>query len=454
MTRKEIQELLNKLNAELSAEIQISQQSLKDARSITTKLSNLLNKATGLTEKLENLESGADNVLSSTSKKSSEISDMVLAASNSLQTIKSHLVDITSNISEMEDAYEGVKNLSDKVQDPNTGVEALLAASQQHKQQIEQLSNTATALEAEIRQHLDNVQQNITDMDSAYSAFSEVKQQIDDSETGLTATLEEARTLKDDIQAVSQNAQTIFAEITRYKDQAAKNIASIEAIKSESSTSLEVIKQNEVDSEETKERISKIFELVSQTGHANYFDSRRKKLIYASWAWLVGGAAAIILAIILAIYLLLPLFPAIQSEDGKITYSQDVEIGVLILRASIITPVIAFALYSLNQYGKERRLAEQYAFKSVSASTIEGSIALVERSLKSVPSKHLNTQLADFAITTAHSLHAEPQELQKVTRFSFNAGNNLAKVGGEISDTLEVISKDIQKATGRNSANK
>lgn len=47
-------------------------------------------------------------------------------------------------------------------------------------------------------------------------------------------------------------------------------------------------------------------------------------------------------------------------------------------------------------------------------------------------------------IQTAHSLHAEPQELQKIAKYKFNAGNKLVNVGAEINETLETISKDIK----------
>ena len=386
MTKKQIQELLEKLSAELRAEIETSQTSLKDARSITTKISNLLTKATDLVAKLEDSESGVEAKLDKSTKEIETINDAVAIASSSLETIKNHLLE---------------------------------------------------------------TEKNITAMETAYTEFQATKAKIDDPETGLEALLGSSQALKDDLTALSKDSQTIYKEITRYKDQAAKNAAGIQTIKEESDTALEQIRQNEQESEDTKTRISEIFELVSQSGHANYFDERRKKLIYASWAWLVVAVLSLIVAAVLADKFLLPLFDATtETVNGQQVNvkPKDIELGALVLRAFMVSPFVAFAIFAFRHYGKERRLAEQYAFKSVSASTIEGSIALIERSLKSVPSEHLNTQLADFAIKTAHSLHAEPQELQKISRWKFNAGNKLVNVGAEINDTLEDISKDIKEA--------
>lgn len=449
MTRKQIQELLEKLNADLKAEIEASQSSLKDARSITTKITNLLGKATDLLSKLEDPESGVDAKLAESTDNAQIITNSVAVAADSLKTIKGHLLEVEEQIAAMETTYTDFLATKAKIDDPSTGLEALLTAARQYKAQVQASATQVSSLETKIEQTLAAIQQNVATMQTAYTDFQAIKDKIDDTETGFDALLDSSQSLKDDLVAINKDSQTIYKEISRYKDQAAKNAAGIQTIKEESDTALEQIRQNETESEETRTRISEIFELVSQSGHANYFDERRKKLIYASWAWLTVAVVSIIAAVIMADKFLLPLLNATtEIVNGKevLVKPKDIELGALILRALMITPIVAFAIFAFRNYGKERRLAEQYAFKAVSASTIEGSIALIERSLKTVPSEHLNTQLADFAIKTAHSLHAEPQELQKVSRWKFNAGNKLVNVGAEINDTLEDISKDLKQA--------
>ncbi len=449
MTRKQIQELLEKLNVELRAEIEASQANLKDARSVTIRLNNLLNRAAEWLAKLEDPESGINAKLDESAANSKIISEAVESSKSLLDTLQQNLLAVQQNITAMQTAYVEFSATRAKINDPDTGLEALLTVAKQLKAKVQTSSTQAATLEARIQNNLATIQQNIEEMQASYVTFQEVKERIDDSDTGLQATLESSKSLKDEIAGITKESQTLYKEISRYKDQAAKHIAGIQAIREESDTALEQIKQNELESEETKTRISQIFELVSQSGHANYFDERRKKLIYASWAWLAVAIVSLIVAAVLADNILLPLFdPVKEVIDGKevLVTAKDIEFGALILRAFMVTPFVAFAIFAFRQYGKERRLAEQYAFKAVSASTIEGSIALIERSLKSVPSEHLNTQLADFAIKTAHSLHAEPQELQKVSRWKFSAGNKIANIGAEINDTLEGISKDIKEA--------
>lgn len=369
MTRKQIKELLEQLGGELKAEIEASQTSLKEARSITTKINNMLAKATDLIAKLEDSETGVDASLEKSTTNAEIISQHVTTSENAVVAIKDHLVDMAENIQAMEAEYTKFEATKAKIDDPTTGLEALLATARQLKGQVQASATQAATLEAKIGSDLSAVQQHIAAMQTAYTEFQKIKAQIDDEETGLEALLDSSQSLKDDLAAVSKERQTIYAEISRFKDQAAKNAASIQAIKEESDTALEQIKLHETESESTKNRISEIFELVSQSGHANYFDKRRRKLIIASILWLIAAVLALGIAIWMACALLLPIIDA-SAKDGNGV--REAEIGVIILRAFIITPVVAFSIFAFSNYGKERRLAEQYAFKAVSASTYRG----------------------------------------------------------------------------------
>ncbi|HVI69271.1 MAG TPA: hypothetical protein VM581_02335 [Magnetospirillaceae bacterium] len=378
MTRKEIQELLESLNTELKAEIESSRTSLKEAKSITTQFNNLLAKVTGWLSKLEDSEQGVD---------------AKLAASN------------TS---------------SQKIVDAAAEAETTLTATQQA---------------------LTTVQQNIAAMQTAYTEFQATKAKIDDPSTGLEAILESSQGLKDDLSAITKESETIYKEISRFKDSAAKHIASIEAIKDGSQQALDNIQEHKTESESLKEKISSIFELVSQSGHANYFDKRRKKLVIASWLWLAFATGCILLAVKMGLDHIAPLVTIEVTKSGE--HSQ-VVIEALIVRTALITPLLALGIFGIRNYGKERRLAEQYAFKAVSASTVEGSIALLERSLTKVPAELKDEKVTDFAVETVRCIHVEPQELTKISRFKFNAGNKIMKLGGELSDNIEQLNKNIK----------
>ncbi|HEX7963946.1 MAG TPA: hypothetical protein VF466_05160 [Candidatus Saccharimonadales bacterium] len=441
MTRKEIQQLLESLNTELKAEIESSRGSLKEAKSITTQLNNLLIKVTGWLAKLEDPQTGVDVRLSESAAASLKISDAATQAETTLATVQQNLATVQQNIATMQAAYTEFEATKAKIDDPDTGLEALLQTARQYKAQVQASATEAASLEAKIKANLATVQQNIATMQAAYTEFEATKAKIDDPDTGLEAILESSQGLKDDLAAISKESETIYKEISRYKDSAAKHIASIEAIKDSSQQAFDNIQENETASESLKEKISKIFELVSQSGHANYFDKRRKKLVIASWLWLAFATICFLIAVKLGLDHIAPLVNTTVTKQGD---PSQIAIEALIVRTALITPLLALGVFGIRNYSKERRLAEQYAFKAVSASTVEGSITLLERSLDKVPNELKHEKITDFAIETIRCIHLEPQELAKTSRFKFNAGNNIMKLGGELSDNIEQLNKNIQ----------
>lgn len=114
------------------------------------------------------------------------------------------------------------------------------------------------------------------------------------------------------------------------------------------------------------------------------------------------------------------------------------------MRATLITPLFALGVFGVANYSRERRLAEQYAFKAVSASTVEGSIALLDRSLDGISDELKHEKVTDFAIETVKCIHQEPQELVKATKHKVNAGNKLLQVGGELNETMETLNENLE----------
>ncbi len=438
MTKKE-RELLAQIEAylpELKAEIDVAKKDLSNARSLTTAITTFHNKSSALLARLEDSGIGVDAKLSTGEETLTKISTANSSAQTYLQSIENTVESIHDNVTAMETAYTEFQALQQKIEDPTTGMTAALVAAQTAKAQAESASISAAASLEEITTDLDEIQTSITAMETAYTEFQVAQAKVEDKNTGLDATLTTAQATLADISAVSKNAESVFSEISRYKDQAAKNASSIQAIIDESDTTLATIKQHEADSEKTRDKIADIYQLVSQTGHANRFDGKAKALAKSSWIWLGGGVASVIGAILVAHYWIAPLFP----KDSAAGLTSEMA-TLLILRSLIVSPLIILAVIAFRHFASDRKQADQYAFKAVSAATLEGSIYLVKDAVNGVADK----ELADFAIRAITGLHTEPQELQKTTHFSFNFGNKLANVGAQITDTLESIDKGVKK---------
>lgn len=374
MDKKELQQLLSTAGTELKGEIEGAQANLKEARSLTAKIQRLYDKSTALVAEFEDVENGFPSKLTAATNASSQIAEIADSAKTNL-----------------------------------TNIEAGLTA----------------------------VEQNISNMQTAYAEFQVIKAQIDDPTTGLEAIFESAQKTQLDIDALQKESETLNAGISRFRDTAAKNVNSIEAIKTSSEEALASIKKHETDSESTKNKIASIFSLVSRSGHANYFDTRRKSLVHASWAWLAGSVVFAIVAVILARKLIVPL--VVPNESHTV----DNLLELLIARVSVITPFLILSIFAASNYTKERRLSEHYAFRAVSALTIESSVQLLERSLSGMDCNDKDQSIVEFAVGTMKNIYSEPQELVKTVRFSLRGGTKLADVGAELNETLNTVSKDL-----------
>ena len=439
MNKKELKELLNSLSSQLRAEIEGAQTELKNAKSITTQINNLFTKSTELVSKFENPETGFNTKLEQATLDTTKLSETATTAEKTLTDIQTSLTTVQQNINSMQTAYTEFQALKTKIDEPTTGLEAILTQSTQLLAQITTNSSEATTLTDTIKQNLTTVQDSITKMQTAYTEFQALKTKIDDPKTGLEVTLEDSQTTKADIDAIKQESETVYKEISRYKETAAANSTKIEELKTSSEKALEAITNNQTESEELKEKISDIFEIASRSGHANYFDERRKRLEKISWCWLGGAIFFIAVAVALAILVIVPLTKSTQHNVASTTFQE------LIVRFSVITPFLALGIFGASNYAKERRLAEHYAFRAVSALSIEGSLLLLDRALADMSSEDKNSQIINFAVSTMKMIYSEPQEQSKSTRVHLRGGNKLVQVGAELNQKLEVLTDAIIK---------
>ena len=112
--------------------------------------------------------------------------------------------------------------------------------------------------------------------------------------------------------------------------------------------------------------------------------------------------------------------------------NNDIKLSTVIARAVIVTPVAAFALYAFRNYGKERNIAEQYAFKEISGATLEGHVEMAHRAFPE--SDTVNTRLEDVVECVIKELHNEPTELQKTTKNSIRIKSKLGSLEADLSD--------------------
>lgn len=435
MTKKEREALIAQLQSylpELKAEIDSAKVDLKNARSLKTQLEGIISSATELVTKLNDTATSLDTRSEIGKTIVETISTYSQTAEAKVSTIDANLRTATARLTELEVAYNSFVATKERVDDPTVGLLATLDAARETRRIAQGLATRATNLLANADRALSQLQTRITTMDSAYAEFEASKKKIDDPTDGLDAILTDTQELRDEISAAAEKAKTLFAQVSGYKDEAASNVDAIKNDKTTAGDTLKKIQDHEAKSNETRQSILKILKITSEKANGNFFKRRSKFVAYVAGFWFIVGVAALFFAVHIGQDLVKEIF-------GN---KNQVQLTVVIARAFVVTPLLVFAFYAFRNYGKERILAEQYAFKEISGSTIEGYVELAHRSLQGAPK--LEESLVDVVVGVVRDLHTEPLELQKSQKMAVRAKSKLFDVTGEIQDTLHDIGKNVK----------
>jgi ABC-type transporter Mla subunit MlaD len=423
MTKKEIEALKTQLEQylpELKAEIDGAKKDIKDARSLKTSITNIVNSSNDLLTKLNDPANGVDVLLVKGNDELLAITNKSEAAQKLLDNIQTLLDTANLSVSDMETAYANFTAVKEKIDEPENGLQTTLDVVKNLRTQAKSASTQASNLLATADKTLTKVQTYISSIDSAYDDFLNAKKKVDDPTDGLEAILLAMKKLRDNISAIADKSTTLFTKINEYKDEASKNLDDIIKHKDNSGTALKNIEDNQTASEAGKRSIETLLKIASQESSTAYFKKRTLFVTYVASAWLVLGIAALITAVVIGHELI----TAIEKNT--------VQLQVVIARAVVVTPTIAFAFYAFRNYGKERNIAEQYAFKEISGATIEGHIEMARRALPKA--KKLDEKLTNTILGVIKGIHSEPSELQKTSKLSVKANSKFFDLGTEISD--------------------
>lgn len=438
MTKKEVAELKAQIEAflpELQAEIEGAKNDLKNARTLKTQLQNIVTSSNALLERLQDPATGADAILAKSTKNLEAVSGNAESAQALLNTIEAALASATQHVTEMEAAYSNFIDIKTKIDDPETGLEATLTTIKQVRGRAKEAATKAEATLKTADSTLVQIQKYITIIDKAYASFLDSKKKVDDPVDGLEATLKAMKKLRDNIATVADQSKTLFTQINGYKDEAASSLKDINQNKTSSETALSDIHQYEADSEAAKNSIEKLLNIASQESSTAYFKQRTKFVTSVAGLWLFIGVGALIWAVILG-----------HELVNDVIKQDDISVATVVARALVATPVVTFAFYAFRNYGKERTTAEQYAFKEISGATLEGHVEMACRAFPE--STTISKGLERTVISVIEGLHNEPSELRKTPKNSLKLKSKLMDLEADITDIGDNV-EDIKDAVAK-----
>lgn len=186
----------------------------------------------------------------------------------------------------------------------------------------------------------DNLKSSEDDLESVSQLFEDIrkaKQEIEDSKKEVVAFKNNIDSYKSDITEKSENAQKIISEFTDYKETVKKLIEDSEiALGLKASEGMSAALSVQYDKEESVKK--------------------RRQWLIASLAFLIVAFIGIILLII-----------NFKMGEQEIVANN---INAIIARIVFVTIAIAGATFTSKQYLKQKKLADEYAYKLVLAKSI------------------------------------------------------------------------------------
>ncbi len=319
---------------------------------------------------------------------------------------------------ELDEEYKKFDGLRTELKNKAAGIRKFHSDSEVNGTKLSQLLQESAVIKKDLEETQVKINQTKTEIDQYHQRFVELRQKLDDETDGLEANYEWVKTKKEE---VSQKHEEIIKIVGKTEDLQKQMEATKEEIASTKKTS-----------EEFKDSIGEILDLVTTSSLQNAFAKRKDEITSALkfWRWfLMIGLAALAIAV-MVIY-------ALQANsNGFHDWSQW-------YRYLFTAPIIYLIVLSSRNYNLERELLEKYSFKAVLSTSLRAYIQL----LKDHFSEN-QADILDFTKQTLERIYKEPY-IDKLSnrkfifglRNFFNAKEDLINAQIEEADSLMIDPK-------------
>lgn len=338
------------------------QEELKKIRSDYNRAKRLLQNIEEYGERFEKIRTllddendGLDANLEWAKGKSAEMTDLKESADQYLTEIKDRLEKVKGQINSMQTAYEEFSEVKGRIDGKSGEIQTLLTTAQSLKTDIDQTKTEAQQTLQNIKNLFTDIQGKIDEMRTAHQEFLVIKDKIEDEDSGLEAIFTE-------VEALQKKAKALHTEIQGYRDDSLASLKNIQKTESDSQKLKDKIVEHLDFSNEKKSEIQAVTDLIIDTGFANAFQSRAKKLF---WSYIVWG-----IVLILSIVALIVLLGILFYRD----FNDVPEINIILYRLTLTSPLLFLIAFAMKQFSNERDLNERYEFKATTATVIRNHV--------------------------------------------------------------------------------
>lgn len=185
------------------------------------------------------------------------------------------------------------------------------------------------------------------------------------------------------------------------------------------------------EAEAVNTEIQNTYAITLDTTMAGTFKERRDSLRERSELWeklYLGSVGVIVLSVILVIIL------------GR----NDNFVDLVTERLVLVTPFVLLSFILSKQFSHERKLYEEYAFKTAAAQSLRGYTLLLNKEFENL--ENARNKILDFTIKAMEGIYDRDVLLQNPSVFHLIFGNDLAKFEARIEDTVyKAVKKEAEE---------
>lgn len=262
------------------------------------------------------------------------------------------------------------------------------------------------------------------DAKSQYNRFSKTYNAATNKRSGVEA--KHQRILK-----LADEATTNANEISKNSTKAANTTGKITDLLTSARGKDREITRIHNQAEAVNQEIQNTYAITLDTTMAGTFkerrDSLKKRTVFWEWAYLIS-IACIATAIILVLLI------------GKPTTFS----SVLSDRLVFITPLVLISFVFARQFNHERKLYEEYAFKTAAAQSLRGYTVLLNEQFTDERAKR---KILDFTIAAMSNIFDREPLIPHLNNFHFSFGSRWAKAEAKIEETIHQAAKEAAQQT-------
>lgn len=260
-------------------------------------------------------------------------------------------------------------------------------------QELEQIQSAGAKVK-ELASETETVQAQLESIETAVSRVAEHQQSTQaasesaqQAEEDALSTRKEAKGSLDEINALKAKVELFYSTIEENEKKLAQIQQEAQASVSENDKRTEeVIRRNE----QLQQEIDKQLQKATGASLFSAFHKRRRQITIAKWVWAALSVAGLAFSVYWGVFLA----QAAQNLDTA-----------FFIKLGGTVPLVVLLLLFVTQYGRERRMEEEYAFKAALALSLTPYKELIE---KLEIAQQSDPQYAKFLVGTIGQIFQRP----------------------------------------------